>query len=137
MAGAGEVSFLGRGWAFPLRRDETGDVALVAAEEDIREAIRIILETAPGERAMRPDFGVGLRQLVFAPLSRATISVVQFRVEQALIQWEPRIDVKEVNVRPDPERRGVLLIDVRYRVRETNTFYNFVYPFYLTEGRTP
>jgi phage baseplate assembly protein W len=129
-------TFLGRGWAFPPQLDGTGEVALVAAEEDVKQSIRIILETARGERAMRPDFGVGLRQLVFAPLSRATLSVVQFQVEQALVQWEPRIDVMEVNVQADPERRGVLLIEIRYRVRETNTFYNLVYPFYLTEGRT-
>jgi phage baseplate assembly protein W len=133
---AGEwEAFLGRGWAFPPRLDG-GDLALVEAGEDIRQAIRIILETAPGERAMRPEFGVGLRQLVFAPLSSGTVSLVQYRVEQALVRWEPRIDVREVHVRTDPDRVGVLLIDIRYRERETNTFFNFVYPFYLTEGRT-
>jgi phage baseplate assembly protein W len=134
MADPTDRAFLGRGWAFPPRLSG-GDVALVSAEEDIRQAIRIILETAPGERRMRPEFGVGLRQLVFAPLSAATVSLVRHRVQQALQRWEPRIDVKLVDVRPDPERRGVLLIDIRYRVRETNTFSNLVYPFFLAEGR--
>jgi phage baseplate assembly protein W len=130
-----ERAFLGRGWAFPPRLGPAGDVALVSAEEDIRQAVRIILETAPGERPMRPEFGVGLRRLVFAPLSRATLSVVAFRVEQGLIRWEARLDQIQVDVRPDPETPGVLLIDIRARVREGNTFFNFVYPYYLTEGR--
>src|SRR5438552_1324715 len=134
MADETDRAFLGRGWAFPPRV-AGGDVALAAADEDIRQAIRILLETAPGERPMRPDFGVGLRQLVFAPLSVATASLVQYRVQQALLKWEPRIDVKLVDVRLDPDRRGVLLIDVRYVVRATNTAANLVYPFYLAEGR--
>ncbi len=135
MADTDERAFLGRGWAFPPRLDGTGDIALIEAEEDIRQAIRIILETTPGERPMRPDFGVGLRKMVFAPLSRGTLSVVQFRVEQALIKWEPRIDVQMVRVSVDLAEPGRLLIEINYRVRETNTFFNFVYPFYLTEGR--
>jgi hypothetical protein len=130
-----QQTFLGRGWAFP-GRIEDGDVALVSAEEDVRQSIRIILATSPGERPMRPDFGVGLRQLVFAPLSQATISVIQYRVELSLTKWEPRIIVKQVSVRKDPDRQGVLLIDIGYVIRETNTFYNLVYPFYLEEART-
>jgi phage baseplate assembly protein W len=126
---------LGRGWAFPPRLGPGGDVALVSAEEDIRQAIRVILETTPGERPMRPDFGVGLRALVFAPLSRGTISLVQFRVEQALTLWEPRVEVRQVDVRVDPDRPAVLLIGIRYLVRQTNSFDNLVYPFYLTESR--
>lgn len=130
-----ERAFLGRGWAFPPRLDINGDFALVEAEDDIRESIRIILETAPGERPMRPDFGVGLRRFVFAPLSRGTLSVVQYRIEQGLIRWEARIDVMGVQVSVDLAEPGRLLIEIRYRVRATNTFFNFVYPFYLTEGR--
>lgn len=126
--------FLGRGWAFPPRI-AGGDVAMVAAEKDIEQAIRILLETAPGERRMRPDFGVGLRQMVFRPLSFGTLSVAQFRIEQALLLWEPRIDVQAVKLRIDPAQPGRLLIDIRYRVRESNALGNFVYPFYLTEDR--
>jgi phage baseplate assembly protein W len=129
-------AFLGRGWAFPLRLGPGGDVALVAAEEDIRQAVRIILETAPGERPMRPDFGVGLRQMVFEPLSQATLSVVRFRIEQALTQWEPRIDQVQITVGLDPDTPGVLMIEIRARVRDTNTFFNYVYPFYLIEARS-
>lgn len=126
--------FLGRGWAFPPRIGTGGDVAMAAGEDDIGQAIRIILETAPGERPMRPDFGVGLRRMVFSPISRGSLSVVQFRIEQALIRWEPRIDVQTVNIRPDQARSGVLQIEISYRVRESNSLANFVYPFYLNEG---
>ncbi len=128
-------AFLGRGWAFPPGPDATGSIALVEGPEDIRQAILIILETTPGERPMRPDFGVGLRSLVFEPLSSATLGLVQLRVQQALVKWEPRINVHQVNVRADRPEQGRLLIDVRYEVRATNTFYNLVYPFYLLEGR--
>lgn len=125
--------FLGRGWAFPVAPDVRGEVALVEYERDVRDAVRIILGTAQGERVMRPDFGAGLETLVFEPMNTTTIALVRHRVEQALITWEPRIGSITVEVRAEPTR-GRLDIDVRYRVRATNTFYNLVYPFYLLEG---
>jgi hypothetical protein len=131
-----EKAFLGRGWAFPIAADPGGEVSLVAFEEDIREAIRIILGTNHGERVMRPDFGANLRALVFEPLSATTMSLVQDQVERALIEWEPRIDLLDVRVTGGPEERarGRLTVEIDYRVRATNTFYNLVYPFYLLEG---
>ena len=127
-------AFLGRGWAFPVHADAQGSIASAEYEEDIRQAIRIILDTDPGERVMRPDFGAGLRALAFEPINTATMALARHRVEQALVLWEPRIDSVGVLVRADPPR-GKLFIDIRYRVRRTNTFYNLVYPFYLQEGR--
>lgn len=127
-------AFLGRGWAFPVRPASEGDVALVAYEEDIRQAIWIILGTAPGERVMRPDFGCGLQALVFEPINTTTMALARHRVEEALVVWEPRIDNVSVVVTADSPR-GLLMIDIHYRVRTTNTFYNLVYPFYLQEGR--
>ena len=129
-------AFLGVGWAFPLAGDSSGEVNLAAAEEDIRQSVRIILGTAPGERVMRPDFGAGLQALVFEPISATLIALVKHRVEEALVVWEPRIDTITVGVTADPPR-GRLLIAIDYRVRATNTFYNLVYPFYLIEGREP
>lgn len=128
-------AFLGRGFAFPLRIDASGAIASAEYEEDIRQAIRIILDTEPGERVMRPDFGAGLRALLFEPINLHTTALIRHRVEQALILWEPRIDSIGVEVRADPPQ-GLVNVDVRYRVRTTNTFYNLVYPFYLQEGRT-
>lgn len=125
--------FLGRGWAFPVAPDARGDVALVEYDRDVQESVWIILGTAQGERVMRPEFGAGLEALVFEPMNTTTIALVRHRVEQALITWEPRIDNVTVEVRAEPTR-GRLNIDVRYRVRATNTFYNLVYPFYLLEG---
>jgi phage baseplate assembly protein W len=127
--------FLGVGWAFPPRIGATGEVEIATHEEDIRQSIRIILGTTPGERVMRPDFGSGLHALVFEPMSERTIALVHHRVEEALIVWEPRIDSITVQVSAN-QPLGQLLIDIRYRVRSTNTFYNLVYPFYLLEGRT-
>lgn len=146
-----EKAFLGVGWSFPPCTEPDGRVATVAYEEDIRQAIKIILSTDRGERVMRPDFGAGLNSFVFEPVSQTTIERVRTRVEESLIDWEPRIDVEEVKVVPgqvDRNRlipdvgnsgvsvRNALLIDIRYRVRATNSVSNLVYPFYLQEGAT-
>jgi phage baseplate assembly protein W len=136
MAELESKAFLGVGWRFPIEPTAGGEVALAAFEEDIRQAIEIILGTAQGERVMRPDFGAGLHTLVFEPLSTTTMALVRHRIEEALITWEPRIDNITVEVTADPPQ-GRLLIEVHYRVRATNTFYNLVYPFYLLEGEAP
>lgn len=126
-------AFLGRGFAFPVAVDAGGAIAMAQYEDDIAQAIRIILDTDPGERVMRPDFGAGLRALVFEPINTNTMALARHRVEQALVLWEPRIDSVGVSVTADPPL-GRMNIDIRYRVRTTNTFYNLVYPFYLQEG---
>ena len=128
------ADFLGSGWSFPIRIDKQGEIALVSREEDIRQAILVILGTSPGERVMRTDFGAGLKALVFEPINTATKALVKHRVEEALLLWEPRIDSVEVTM-ADERSLGRLLIDIRYRVRATNTFFNLVYPFYLLEGK--
>lgn len=127
-------NFLGQGWVFPVLPDDSGQI-LVRDEADIRQAIRIILGTAQGERVMRPDFGAGLQPLVFEPINTSTMTLVKHRVEEALIAWEPRIDKITVRVTAD-QLTGRLLIEIDYRVRSTNTFYNLVYPFYLREGES-
>ena len=129
-------AFLGVGWAFPTAPDPNGEMAMTAYEEDVRQAVRIILGTSRGERVMRPDFGAGLRDLVFSPINTTTMALVRQRVEQALVEWEPRIDTVTVQVTAEPPL-GKLRIDINYRLRSTNTFYNLVYPFYLYEGKRP
>ncbi len=129
-------AFLGVGWSFPVQVDQNSDdVILAAYEEDVRQAVRLILETNHGERVMRPDFGADLRALVFEPINTTNLALTKHRVEEALILWEPRIDTITVQVTADPPL-GRLLINIQYRIRTTNTFYNLVYPFYLQEGRT-
>jgi phage baseplate assembly protein W len=127
-------AFLGVGWAFPPGLNTDRRVSLAAYEQDIEQAIRIILGTNRGERVMRPDFGAGLIEFVFEPANTATMELLRKRVEESLIDWEPRIDVEEVKVTIEPIERNRLDIDVSYRVRATNTLHNLVYPFYLQEG---
>jgi phage baseplate assembly protein W len=127
--------FLGVGWAYPLGIDsKTKDIALSRYEKDVEEAILIILKTAPGERVMRPDFGCGIHDYVFAPNNTNTASMVRFHVEQALSRWEPRIDHLVVSVAADSYRPEVLLITIDYTIRSTDSRFNLVYPFYLERG---
>ncbi|MBZ5681033.1 MAG: GPW/gp25 family protein [Acidobacteriia bacterium] len=127
------TDFLGQGLGLPLGLDSGGRIVLTDAEKNIQQAIWIILSTAPGERVMRPDFGCGIHELVFAVNEASTIGRLEQEVRQALTIWEPRIDVVDVNV----EVRGsgeVLLINIQYRVRSTNNLFNMVFPFYLRGG---
>lgn len=123
--------FLGRGWNFPPKLDGEGQVAMVEHEENVRQAIWLILSTAPGERVMRPDFGCGIHDLVFAPNSPGTAGQVIGEVRRALVRWEPRIDLLDVDALPDPAQSNRLLIVIKYQVRTTNNEFNLVYPFYL------
>jgi Bacteriophage baseplate protein W len=127
-------AFLGVGWAFPPCSAKDGSTEMSLYEQDVHEAIWIILSTDWGERMMRPDFGAGLRSFVFGPLSQTTLQQVQTRVQEALVKWEPRISVEQVKVTIDPDNQGVLLIAITYMVRVTNTLQNLVYPFFLEEG---
>ena len=127
--------FLGQGWAFPVAVDPSGEIALASYDEDIREAVLMILQTDYDERVMRADFGANLSVTLFEPITLTTAALVRHRVEQALVEWEPRIDSVDVTVVPSPPA-GRLDITVTYRVRATNTFYNLVYPFYVSEATT-
>lgn len=122
--------FLGVGWAFPVGVDARGRIALARQERDIEEAIRIILLTAKGQRVMRPEFGCQIHDLMFAPNDATTAGLAAYYVEEALGMWEPRIHVKEVNARPDPENQGRLLIDISYEVKATHDSRSLVFPFY-------
>lgn len=126
--------FLGAGLAFPLGVDAQGRMAMNSLEGQVRQSILLILQTAKGERVMRPDFGAGLHDLVFEPISSATIARVRHEVKDALIHFEPRIDVLNVEVTVDLQQQDRLLINMEYRVRETDAIFNLVYPFYLERG---
>ena len=122
--------FLGVGWSFPIEFSG-GDVQAAAHELSIRQSIRLILETARGERVMRPDFGCGLHERVFALNDPATRGSAADDVREALLQWEPRIDVLDVTAGAGGDAGEVLLINITYRVRATDSRANLVYPFYL------
>ena len=125
--------FLGVGWNFPIEID-AHRVRMAEYEASIQESIRIILETARGERVMRPDFGCGLHEVVFAVNNATTRGVVTDEVREALLKWEPRIDVLEVEANASGLEGEVLLINIEYKVRSTDNRFNMVYPFYLNRS---
>jgi Bacteriophage baseplate protein W len=126
--------FIGRGWAFPLRTDATGGIALVSREREIEEAIRLILGTTPGERPMRPEFGCRIHDYIFGLADGTTANEITAEVKRALARWEPRIDVEDVVVSFDALDQTLLYIDVRYSLRRTNDRRNLVFPFYVIPG---
>jgi phage baseplate assembly protein W len=123
---------VGSGWSFPLVVNGRGGLGLSPHKRDVEESIRVILSTAKGERRMRPNFGCGIHDFVFAPNSASTWSLIAHHVEEALGWWEPRIEVTDVDVRPDLGDTSQLLINIRYRIKATNDERNLVYPFYLS-----
>ena len=126
--------FLGTGWSAPLGVDGRGGIGLISGERAIERSVLNILSTAKGERRMRPQFGCGIHDLVFAPNDPTTAGLIQSQVLEALGWWEPRIDVIAVDVEPDTSQDGLMLIEVRYVVKATNAERNLVYPFYLIPG---
>ncbi len=124
--------FLGSGWAFPVAAGpDQASIVMASHEDSIRQSIWMILGTAPGERVMRPDFGCGIQDMVFAVNSAGTAGQVASLVRQALIRWEPRIDLLNVSAIADATTPNLLTIDIVYQVRSTNSRFNLVYPFYL------
>lgn len=127
-------SFLGRGWSFPPAFSKSEkEVQMLDGEADVQSSIEIILSTELGERVMLPRFGWKRDRWVFESLSTTTATVMQKEIQTALLVYEPRIDINEVALQPDQAEQGKINIMVDYTVRNTNTRYNLVYPFYLTE----
>ena len=122
--------FLGVGWGFPISFKD-GVLEPAIYDESIRQSIEIILETARGERVMRPGFGCGLHERVFAINNASTRAAVAEDVREALRRWEPRIEVLEVTVTPGGAAEEIIHISIDYRVRSTDNRFNLVYPFYL------
>ena len=122
---------IGSGLAFPLAVDRRGSIALARDEQDIDQAIQLILGTAPGERPMRPEFGCGVHDFVFDSIDANTIGNMEEAIREALLRWEPRIDVRDVRFDASEAVNGLLTIDITYEVRATNTSRNLVYPFYV------
>jgi uncharacterized protein len=132
-----EADILGAGWAFPVGVDARGRVALSRREQDVDEAIRMILLTPKGQRVMRPEFGCQIHDLLFAPNDATTAGLATYYVEEALVMWEPRIRVLEVNAAPDALDPARLLIHIRYEVLATYDQRSLVFPFYRIPGESP
>jgi phage baseplate assembly protein W len=125
------MDIIGRGVAFPLRVDRRGSLALVGGDEDVSEAITLILGTAPGERPMRPEFGCGIHDYIFETIDAFTMARLEQEIRTALDRWEPRIEVLDVDFDVSNAARGELMIEIRYLLRATNDLRNLVYPFYV------
>jgi len=125
-----EGDFVGVGWAFPPRVNGSGGIALVRDERELEEAMRIVLLTYPGERPMRPEFGSRLRDYVFRETSPEMIASLAHEVRTALGRWEPRVDVKAVNVTVDRALASTLFVDVQYVLKATADRRSLVFPFY-------
>ena len=128
------AEFLGQGWAFPVRVNARGGLDWSSAGRSIEEAIWIVLSTPRRSRIMEPEFGCGLHDYVFAPNNANTRAVIAAEVRDALIRWEPRIDVLAVRAEPQIDAANTLLIEVDYRIRANNAARNIVYPFFINEG---
>jgi phage baseplate assembly protein W len=126
--------FLGRGWAFPTKPDVSGRLRYESDEELVTQGIEIVLGTSPGERQMRPEFGCAIYELVGEANTAALRGMVRHKVQEALMRWEPRIDVTDVRVESPAEQRNRLDIRIDYRIRSNNAFFNIVYPFFFNEG---
>lgn len=128
-------SYLGRGWKFPIQvNPNTGRILMSENEQDISEAITIILQTSKGERVMKDDFGCGLRRFVFDLTDEVTMRKIEEDIREAIMIWEPRVGEVDIKALKDTEVPGKINIDIHYTVRSTNNRYNMVYPFYLEEG---
>ncbi len=130
-----DKSFLGTGWGFPPEFGVMGkEVRLVSADDDIRESLRILLSTSPGERVMYPEYGCGLRSMVFASITSGTITEIKDLIESAVLFFEPRITLDNIDVDTGELYNGLLRIRLEYTIRATNSRSNMVYPFYFLEG---
>jgi len=126
--------FLGTGWKYPISVKADGCISSSSLEENIRESILLILGTAKGERLMRPDFGCSISEYAYGTMDTLTCRMIENAVYEALVDWEPRIEVNEIKTLTEKALEGKILISIDYKVRRSNTQVNLVYPFYLKEG---
>jgi uncharacterized protein len=125
------LDVIGRGWAFPVDVNSRGGIALAEGDDEIRQAILLIVRTRLGGRVMRPAFGCRIWELLFAPNNAATWTLAEHHVQEALGMWEPRIDVDSVHGGPDPDDPAMMLVEIEYTLRATHDRRSLVYPFYL------
>jgi phage baseplate assembly protein W len=128
------TDIIGRGWKFPIKVNAKGGLDWSEGADRIRDSIWIIVSTSLGERVMRPEFGAGLKDLVFESNSEVVRAEIAGTIRKALVTWEPRIELVALSVNPSPDQDSQVLISLDYQIRDTNELYNMVYPFYLEEG---
>ncbi len=130
-----QTSFLGTGWSFPPEFvRETGQVLMTSDEDDIRASLAILLGTAAGERFLNPEYGLDLHEMLFEPLSTTMKTFLQDRVKTAILIYEPRINLLSLELDTTAQYEGKIAVVLDYEVRSTNSRYNLVYPFYVSDG---
>ena len=130
-----EKSFLGIGWSFPPMFDQQhGTTVMVSEEEDVVQSLQILLGTRPGERVMQPSFGCNLDIMLFEPITTTLVAFVKDMIQTSILYFEPRIEVDSININTVQVEDGLILIELDYTIRSTNSRFNLVYPFYLNEG---
>lgn len=133
-----EKDFLGTGWSFPPAFGRDGSVAMVSGREDIEQSLGILLSTTLGERVLQPKYGCNLSAYQFAEMDASFVGLLRDMVETAILYHEPRIRTESVEVSDDTDSlEGKVVLTVTYRIRATNSRFNFVYDFYRTEGVNP
>ena len=130
-----DSAFIGHGWRFPIIPDETGGLGYTSGDENVEQSLRILLLTEIGQRVMRSDFGTRAPRLVFSPGSVQYLRLLESTVRDAVIEWEPRVELQDVRAEadPDPDQEERVIVSISYRVRATNTSNNIVFPFYLNK----
>lgn len=126
-----QPSFLGVGWKFPIFPDASGCLGYVSGDANVEQSLHILLMTELGERVMRPDFGTQAPRLVFSPGSTQYLRLLEKTVQEAVVNWEPRVDITEVVAEADPVDPFRITVSVSYTVRQTNNANNIVFPFYV------
>jgi len=127
-----QADVLGSGVAFPPGLNARGQVAMVSGEQAVTQAVLMLLMTARGQRVMRPEYGCRIHELVFAPGDATTLGLASYYVDEALRRWEPRIDVDHVQARLDPQHTSRIIVDIRYRLKNSPEPRSLVFPFYRT-----
>ena len=133
-----DKSFLGTGWSFPPTFSrQSYSIEMVSDDIDIRQSLWVLFSTPVGQRIMLPEYGTRLWQVVFRNITRTLMTQMEEYVRNAVLYWEPRIDVDRVDVQPHADVAGLVLITLSYTIRGTNSRSNLVYPFYLLEKTIP
>lgn len=131
-----DKAFLGTGWGFPPEFDKgSRGVCMVSEEEDIRESLRILFSTLPGERVMHPTYGCNLKSAVFENINQSVFTEIKDMLERAILFFEPRILLDSIDLDTGDILEGRVKIQLQYTVRKTNSRINMVYPFYFREGQ--
>jgi hypothetical protein len=123
--------FLGTGLRFPLLPDATGSLGYTSGDANVEQSLHILLMTVAGERVMRAEFGTEAERMVFAPGSERYLRLLETSIEEAVRDWESRVDLVEVRAEPEPNDATHVIVSLTYRVRQTNTRHSMVFPFYL------